>query len=678
MLKLYAIFHCNLAFSMIPSAHYPRIIERCYRPLLAIARRVPIGIEMSACTLKEVNRLDPSFVAELKELWLAGKCEFIGSGFSQAIFPLIPVDVNRWNLEAGGRLYEELLGRRPKTALINEQTYSKGLVDLYTEAGYKTVIMDWNNCFQHNRYPEEYSHFPQKAAGFNSEINVLWSNSIAFQKFQRTIHSELAVEKYLEYLFGEYEQGSDRAFIIYCNDAEVFDYRPGHDTDADGEYERISQLLSRLATDHRAELLVPEELVESFSGHASAFKSLQLESVEMPVVTKKQGKYNPVRWAVAGRDSTHINTECYKLYDSIRSIIAAGNLVEDDLLIRMKETLVELWASDFRTNTIDEKFFNFHRLLGWLKVETEAVMAGSAQLPRHSVVGAASGAALGLDLGAGMLVSGREDGLGGDEKAEITSTGNLLKVSTETVVAEFLTNKGLAIKGLIFPAVSQKPLIGTLDHGYYNDMSLGADFFSGHLIHLTKDALKSTDLLAINPEVEENSSSVTISVKVTLQMCTLWKTYTISKYEPKVRLSYRLKVNGLVASSLRLGIFTALPSGFERSSLWCESVNGGDMAERFFLEGHNVTHDQPPCPGVSASACLGATDGVVTIGDSEKSVRIEADKSRLYSVPMVSYTDVDDSFFLRIYHSIGELDDTAWWVWRGYNEAVFTISAKRT
>jgi hypothetical protein len=267
----------------------------------------------------------------------------------------------------------------------------------------------------------------------------------------------------------------------------------------------------------------------------------------------------------------------------------------------------------------------------------------------------------------------------GAPKAQVLSTESLFRVTTEAVVAEFLPGKGLAIKGLTFPGVSKEPLIGTLEHGYYDDMRLGADFFSGHLIHLTRDAVKATDLVRLTgePDVKECSDTVKVEVRLDIAIGTLWKSYTIYKNEPKVELAYRLKVNALAASSLRLGIFTMLPGGFDFSTLWYEAVNGGSVSERFYVNGHEVTHDTPATPGVTASACLGATDGTVRIGDKEKCVTIKTDKSKLYSVPMVSYRGVGDSFFFRLYHSVGEVDDTAWWVWRGYNEVTFTITAEK-
>ena len=54
--------------------------------------------------------------------------------------------------------------------------------------------------------------------------------------------------------------------------------------------------------------------------------------------------------------------------------------------------------------------------------------------------------------------------------------------------------KGLAIESLYFKNVSSEPLLGTLPHGYYDDISLGADFFSGHSIIEKPGEHKITDL----------------------------------------------------------------------------------------------------------------------------------------------------------------------------------------
>ncbi len=678
MLHLYSLFHCNLAFSMIPRRHFATVISRCYWPVLRLAEKgVPLAVEMSAWTLGEVAAIDPEFIRKLKELWASGRLEFVGSGNSQAIFPLIPAEVNRWNLEAGNRHYERLLGRRPTVALVNEQTYSRGLVELYREAGYETLIMDWNNSFQHNHYPKEFKYGVQRAAGAKGNINIVWSHSIAFQKFQRCVHGEMSIDEYMEFLLSHHDPERERAFVIYSNDAEVFDFRPGQLTGPMNEYERIAEIYSRAAFDKRLSLKTPGSLVESFKNHPGSMNIVKLESTETPIVCKKQEKYNPVRWAVAGRDSVHINTECHRVYDNIMKLRENG--APEDALAGVKEMLTLLWGSDFRTNTEDEKFRWFQDRLGWVKLETERLV-GIYKAKKYTEMAMLSGN-INKSYYHGLELAGRAaEEPRSSPAASVTTKGRVLKVSTRSVEAEFLVDKGLAIKSLAFPDISEKALIGTLPHGHYEDIRLGADFFSGHLIHVSKDGKKSTDLKKTSPAIEEDGSSVHIKAETPVDIGTLCKTYRISKTKPEVSVTYTLKVDGLAASSLRLGIFTFLPNGFERDTVWFETINGGSTPERFYLKGHELGHDEPVSQSVSASGCLGATDGWVRVGDSEKSITISSDKSQLYSVPMINFKELstEDSFFLRMYHSVGEVDDTAWWVWRGYNEVSYTITAAKS
>lgn len=689
MLYLYSVFHCNLAFSLIPRDHFSKVVERCYWPLLELtAGGTPLAIEMSAWTLNEVNSIDPGFVRELKRLWDEGKCEFIGSGYSQAIFPLIPAEVNRWNLEAGARHYKRLLGRVPDVALVNEQTYARGLVDIYRQAGYRALVMDWDNSFRHNRYPKDHLYYPQKARGINATADLLWSNSIAFQKFQRCVHGEMPIDEYVNYLKGQASCTVDRSFALYTNDAEVFDYRPGHDIEPSGEFERVREIISGITAIGGVEFVTPGQVIERLASHPGSGNILNLESAETPVVTKKQGKYNPVRWAAAGRDSVHINTECYKVYANIKGLEKAGT-IDDATLTQYREVLADLWGSDFRTNTIDEKYRYFQNRLGWLRLETERVLMSGQKV---AVGGGTLSTGVFAEDSGGCCADGAEEH-GCEEcacrqapgKAAVKREDNFLKVETPSVRVDFLANKGYAIASLVFPAVDDKALVGTLEHGYYDDIGYGADFFSGHFIHVGRDGAKTTDLEpGAEADVEDGPGGVTVSVKTPVGIGTLWKVFQISKTEPEVRITYRLKVRGLLASSLRLGIFTFLPHAFDGGSLWFESVNGGSGPEKFYLAGRRVAHDEAVSPTVSATACLGATDGVVRIGDKDKLIEVSTDKSKLFSVPMIRYEEMDGEtgpdkrFFLRLTHTVGEVDDTAWWVWRGYNEIDFTLRAART
>lgn len=216
-------------YSSIEISDRPLVIEKCYWPLLALASKgFSVGIEAPGITLELINQIDGSWTTELKRLMREGKVEFIGSGYAQVIGPLVPSAVNDWNQRLGIEVYETLLGARPSIALINEMAYSGGIAGHYTDNGYSGIIMEWNNPRKyHPEWNNEWRFYPQRAVGAdNKTVPVIWSDSIAFQKFQRYAHGEFSIDEYIEYIKSQAAH-KDRYFPLYTNDVEIFDFRPG-------------------------------------------------------------------------------------------------------------------------------------------------------------------------------------------------------------------------------------------------------------------------------------------------------------------------------------------------------------------------------------------------------------------------------------------------------------------
>ncbi|HEY0282298.1 MAG TPA: hypothetical protein VGC27_06725, partial [Rhizomicrobium sp.] len=251
-LRLFAFFHLNLAFSSIEEERRGEVIAQCYWPLLRLAERCgPVGVEASGYTLEEIAKLDPAWIEALKRLIGAGQVDFIGAGYSQMIGPLVPYRVTQANLAIGNETYRRLLGIRPSIALVNEQAYSGGLVGLYLDAGYRTLLMDWDNPSSHHQWPAEARYAPQRAAGADGRtIGLIWTNTVAFQKLQRFAHDDIGLDDYLAYVRAQ--RGTvARALCLYASDAEVFDFRPGRfrteEKNNGGEWERLEQAFERLA-----------------------------------------------------------------------------------------------------------------------------------------------------------------------------------------------------------------------------------------------------------------------------------------------------------------------------------------------------------------------------------------------------------------------------------------------
>ena len=89
----------------------------------------------------------------------------------------------------GKKIYRRLLNYNPKISLINEMSYSSGLLDHYKDNGYDAIIMEWNNSFSNNsHWDNDLRYYPQFATHINSDsgIQLIWADSIAFQNFKLT------------------------------------------------------------------------------------------------------------------------------------------------------------------------------------------------------------------------------------------------------------------------------------------------------------------------------------------------------------------------------------------------------------------------------------------------------------------------------------------------------------
>ena len=633
-LRLYTIFHLNLAYSSIEEDQRAEVVRRCYWPLLRLVRELdlPLGIEASAYTLEAAELADPGWIAELRALVSAGACEFIGSGYAQLIGPLVPSEVNAANLRLGNVAYEKMLGIRPGIALVNEQAYSAGLVAHYVGAGYRAIVMEWDNpAMMHPEWPGEWRYLPQIACGQDGEqIPLLWNKSLAFQKFQRYVHDEIELDEYRGYL-GTHTASTPRAFPLYGGDIEVFDFRPGrYSTEAelrDGvEWQRIERLFRTLLADDRFEFVRPSAVLE-MSELPGAGNRLQLESAEQPIPVKKQGKYNLTRWAVTARDDLGVNSECWRAYERLRADPAAG----DDSW----QELCYLWGSDFRTHITESRWAAYRERL----------------------------AAFGRRIGATASVARPAPDAGRLDDARARSTtrvdGRFLTVQTDAVTLVLNTRRGLAIESLTFAGLSDRPLLGTLPHGYYDDISLGADFYSGHLVLEPPGAPKVTDLERVQPEVHPTAHGIEVSAVVATALGPVRKTLRLVDGVPAVDLAYELDWRSLPAGSFRLGYVALMPDAFDRATLHYSCRNGGATNERFALSGLSIDHGRPVSSLVSASGGLGVTDGVVEIGDASHIVRVEVDKTSSALIGLLTYREVRGTFFCRVAFSASELDETS-------------------
>ena len=632
-LRLFAFFHLNLAYSSIEEEQRPEVVQRCYWPLLRLARdlRVPLGIEASAYTLGCIDAIDPEWVNEFRRLCGEGICELIGSGYVQLIGPLVPPEVNAANLRLGNQEYECLMKLRPSLALINEQAYSAGLLQHYVEAGFRAIIMEWDNPSRwHPEWPSGWRYLPQIACGpAGEEIPLIWNKSIAFQKFQRLAHGEMDFDEYLRYLEGHLSE-SPRAFPLYGNDVEIFDFRPGRyhtepKLQESGEWNRISLCLETLRNDERFEFMLPSKVLD-LAKVPGAGNRVHLESAEDPVPVKKQEKYNITRWAVTGRNDLAINTACRRLCEALKE-----RSEPDDELWR---ELCYLWSSDFRTHITDRRWAAY----------LERLRAFDQRLGTDKITARETFGTMGSKLPAGFRVQ-RE--------------GRFLRLASDRAEIVLNCRRGLAIDSLVVRKVCDKSLLGTLPHGYFQDIALGADYYSGHLVMETPGQSKITDLSAVEPRIgcAEDGESVVVEGEIATPLGMIRKRIRVSP-EGQLGLEYELCWEEMPPGSLRLAHVTLIPEAFASDQLYFESQNGGFHTERFQVGRQRIEHGRSVSFLVSASGAMGMTNGELTLGDQHLNVKVQTHMDQAAVVAQITFVPVAGSFFYRASFSAAELDET--------------------
>ncbi len=616
-LNTFAVFHLNLAFSSIEEEQRMEVITRCYWPLLQLAEKHgPIGIEATGFTLEEIALRDPKWIDRTRWLIETGKVELIGSGYAQVIGPLVPWRVTQANLRIGGEIYQRLLGVKPTVALINEQAYSAGLVGLYLDAGYSALLMDWDNPGAQNpHWNGETRYRPQRAIGADGRtIDLLWTNTVAFQKLQRFAHGDIPLSAYRDYLVAQ-TGGTPRLICAYASDAEIFDFRPGRykteEAVSGEEWPRLNEAFALLSGEPGFKLLLPSETLAIMPPNG---EPLRLETAAVPIPVKKQRKYNLARWAVTGRDDLGINAACQRIHDAM---VDSG---ADDMAWK---TLCYLWASDCRTHITEKRWKKFCALLR----ETEAA---------HCASRASSGIPLQGDL----------------------CSDRYIEIATPCVTAQLDRRRGLCLDAVKFAGQS-RPVLGGLPHGHFDDIALQADWYTGDCVFEAPGEHKITDLEWATAHIRrEPDGTVVARGRVETPKGPIEKTMRFAANAARIDFELTFRWEDWGRGSLRLGHITLLPDAFDWKNLALVTHNGGKAAEHFALAGLTVDHGAPVSFLVSSSHGLGLTEGWAEIGDGNTGIRVTVDRAQAPLLGLLVHRQAGGSLFCQLQLSALELDDT--------------------
>jgi len=638
----FLIFHLNLSFSSIKAKERVNVIHQCYWPLLDLIERcgIPIGIELTGWTLNQIEQLDKSWIDVFRSMLEKKQCELIGSGWSQIIGPLVPYPVNQWNQKLGLNAYEKILNVFPKLALVNEMAFSTSMVDVYANAGYAGIIIDRDNMrLALNLEDTAIATTPTRVLGCaDYSLPVLWADTILFQRLQRVVHGDISIKEYIFYV-RERAQNDDSLLPIYCNDAEIFDYRPGRfETEAkvhpDGEWKRLEKIIIQLQEEIELKFLTPSDGLSLENSRKKKIVN-RITSVKQPMPVKKQAKYNINRWAVAGRDNLWLNTKCHQIF---RVISDKKNWNE-----ALWRDLCELWASDLRTHITNDRWIDAIKRLTSI-AESLGINEPNATVPTNY-------------LEAVFLpntpASPPNFSISKDEE------GIYWSFITEKINLSLNFRRGLTIQSLAFKSHDFEPVLITLAQGFFNSIELGVDYYSGGmLIEVPTASIRVTDLEWVTPKIQQHEDKIVIAAQIQTKLGIIEKIITIYSKREEIQVQYCFHNFERPKGLVRVGLFTFNPDTFFLP-IKIECKNGGPMLENFIVDREEINHGAAVSTLVSSTTALGATDGRLALIDAnDRKIIFNWDPSLCAVSPMLKHYCLQDNYLMRLSFSLSELDDT--------------------
>jgi len=717
---MYSVFHGNLNYSSIPTELYHEIIDNCYWPILDTIKNFNFktAIEFPVSTLEKIHDIDSLFINELKKLNSKKKCEIFVSGQEQVVFPLVPEDVNKQNLLNGKKGIEQIFNTKCKTAYVNEQLFSSGLIPLYLNANFKEIftIFEWANKV--SNIPNNEKFFPRKFFYNKKPLNIIWNSYHTYQKFQQYIKGKIKKQEYLDFIL-QHKKKTDSCFPFYGSDMEIFGYKnPILDISIDGkEIQRFHEILAEIEKISDIGFYLPSQIIEKFK----PVKDIKMNSAEFAILEKKPDT-NIVRWAVCGRDNSKSNTICYQLLKKIRLL---EKFESKNRINSYFSDLINCWASDYRTHTTEAKYHHFTNLVHSLNNKLNKKLENiKKEIHKKTLLGDIIlfnpnnidwnkipyeiklhfqpnrfFSLLKIFVDGYEIPSKMEDiQLYRDQslrsctliieptirqKSKITLSfkqenkrfdfTTKLKDLSVTPNVKLKIKKDTSISELTFPKVSKNSIIERKNE-LNQKTKHNFDNSSGYVVAFDHNGHKYTDKVNTDIFGEEHNTSIRqkLFCEMDLPFGHLLKTFYIYENHPRLDIKYVFNFKEFRPRSFRLGIFVLNTETFCKKTLTYSTNNGGDM-ESYVLGDKPIKHDESPNLRLTSQGCLGSTEEMIDIGDHKKGLTIFSDKSIWYSVPMINYRPLRNSFFYRVAHSVSEHDDTTMTWWKGRKEISFTL-----
>jgi hypothetical protein len=287
------------------------------------------------------------------------------------------------------------------------------------------------------------------------------------------------------------------------------------------------------------------------------------------------------------------------------------------------KTLCYLWASDIRTHITEKRWTRYCTLLQ--ETETAWCVPGTSILQNPQ----------------------------GEARSE-----RHIDIVTPSITAKLDRRRGLCLDSVSFVGHA-KPALGGLPHGYFDDIALQADWYTGDSVFEAPGEHKITDLEWAKTHVWQDSNGDMLAHGVIeTPKGPIEKTMRFAANAPRIDFELTFHWDDWSKGSLRLGHITLLPEAFDWKKLALITHNGGKTAERFDLYGSTIDHGAPVSFLVSSSHGIGMTEGWADITDGKTGIRVSVERSVAPLLGFLVHREAGGSLFCQLQLSALELDDT--------------------
>ncbi|WP_010479742.1 glycoside hydrolase family 57 protein [Thermococcus zilligii] len=184
------VFHGNLQYAEIPKAEIPKVIEKAYIPVLneLLKAEVPFGLNVTGYTL---GLLPGEVLSLIREGIETGLIEILGTSYTHAILPLLPLDRVEAQVVRDREIKEELFGVSPRGFWLPELAYDPIIPAILRDNGYGYLFADGEAMLFSNHLNSAIKPvkplYPHLIRAQRGEGNVYFNYLLGLRELRRAI-----------------------------------------------------------------------------------------------------------------------------------------------------------------------------------------------------------------------------------------------------------------------------------------------------------------------------------------------------------------------------------------------------------------------------------------------------------------------------------------------------------